>query len=92
MNFYVLANLPYQGKETQEQCITRALDEITCMKILSRIEGDKNKVGTVLDDLYTIIQKRIETSGINSEKSISLDKIRRMKKKLETAYYCDFWN
>ena len=89
---YVLANLPYQGKETQEQCITRALDEITCMKILSRIEGDKNKVGTVLDDLYTIIQKRIETSGINSEKSISLDKIRRMKKKLETAYYCDFWN
>ena len=89
---YILANLPYQGTNTQEQCIARALDEITCMKILSRIEGDKNKIGTILDDLYDIIQKQIEKGGIKPEDSISLKKIKRMKNKLEMAYYCDFWS
>ena len=89
---YILANLPYQEKNTQKQCITRALDEITCMKILSRIEGDKNKIGAILDDLYDIIQKQIEKGGIKPEDSISLKKIKRMKNKLEMTYYCDFWS
>lgn len=62
------------------------------MKILSRIEGDKNKIGTILDDLYDIIQKQIEKGGIKPEDSISLKKIKRMKNKLEMAYYCDFWS
>lgn len=89
---YVLANVPYQGDSTREQCIARALDEITCMKILSRIEGDKNKIGTILDDLHGVVLKQTEVNGINPEDSVSLSKIRRMKKKLETAYYCDFWS
>lgn len=89
---YVLANLPYQGDSTTEKCIARALDEITCMKILSRIEGDKNKIGTILDDLYEVVLKRTEVNGISPEESVSLYKIRRMKKKLDTAYYCDFWS
>lgn len=42
-------NLPYrknsQGLEmTQNEVVARALDEITSMKILSRIEGDEEKV------------------------------------------------
>lgn len=46
---YVVNNLPYNkdndGNEIpQELVIARALDEITCMKVLSRIEGDEAKV------------------------------------------------
>ena len=89
---YVLANLPYQGDGTTEKCIARALDEITCMKILSRIEGDKNKIGTILDDLHEVILKQTGANGISPEESVSLCKIRKMKKKLDTAYYCDFWS
>ena len=42
-------NLPYrknsQGQEMmQSEVVARALDEITSMKILSRIEGDEEKV------------------------------------------------
>ena len=46
---YVVNNLPYnkdeQGNDLSEDfVIARALDEITSMKILSRIEGDDTKV------------------------------------------------
>lgn len=46
---YVVNNLPYnkddEGKEIgSELVIARALDEITSMKVLSRIEGDESKV------------------------------------------------
>lgn len=46
---YVVNNLPYTKEEdgterSQEYVIARALDEITNMKILSRIEGDESKV------------------------------------------------
>lgn len=89
---YVLANLSYQENSTKEQCVAQALDEATCMKVLSRIEGDKNKVGSILDDLQEVILKQLEVNGITLKESVSLNKIRKMKKKLETAYYCDFWS
>lgn len=89
---YVIANLPYQGNDSKEQCIGHALDEMTCMKVLSRIEGDKNKIGNILDDLQEVILIQMKNSGIKPEDSISLKKIRNMKKKLETSFYCDFWN
>lgn len=46
---YVVNNLPYTKESngtvhTQEYVIAKALDEITNMKILSRIEGDESKV------------------------------------------------
>lgn len=46
---YVVNNLPYTKEEdgterSQEYVIARALDEITNMKILSRIEGNESKV------------------------------------------------
>ena len=40
---YVLANLQYEGNDVCYRMI-RALDEMTLMKVLSRIEGDKNKL------------------------------------------------
>lgn len=46
---YVVNNLPYTKDEngterSQDYVIARALDEITNMKVLSRIEGDESKV------------------------------------------------
>ena len=46
---YVINNLPYNKDEndneiSSELVIARALDEITTMKVLSRIEGDESKV------------------------------------------------
>ena len=46
---YVVNNLPYTKEadgadRSPEYVIARALDEITNMKILSRIEGDESKV------------------------------------------------
>ena len=46
---YVINNLPYNKDEndneiSSELVIARALDEITSMKVLSRIEGDESKV------------------------------------------------
>ena len=58
---YVVNNLPYtkdiDGSELSQDCvIARALDEITNMKILSRIEGDESKVtSNFLDKLQTAI-------------------------------------
>ena len=58
---YVVNNLPYNKNENgedipQEMVIARALDEITNMKILSRIEGDETKVSErFLNDLRETI-------------------------------------
>lgn len=67
---YVVNNLPYKkdekGNDMPENfIIARALDEITNMKILSRIEGDETKVkGKFLDDLNSVISAKLaEISG-----------------------------
>ena len=50
---YVVNNLPYkQEGKSEDFVIQRALDEITSMKVLSRIEGDETKVSrTFLNSL-----------------------------------------
>ena len=108
---YVLANMQYAENDECYQLI-QALDEVTNMKILSRIEGDKNKLmnweqtGCLLDDLAIIIQEqfseicrtcypkkenKIADEDIR-EKSISLLKLKEMKRKLDNTYYCSFWS
>lgn len=96
---YVLNNLPYnqdvEGNELpQGYVIARALDEITSMKILSRIEGDDTKVKeSLLTNLMHVIETKLaeisdEEHPINS---ISLAKLKEMKEKL--AYgYTSFWS
>lgn len=78
---YVLANLRYEGKDKCYRLI-RALDEMTLMKVLSRIEGDKNKLmnesGNVLDTLRAQIKASLiniyqEFNAPDSEKSIYAD-------------------
>ena len=67
---YVVNNLPYRkddkGNElTEGEVIARALDEITSMKVLSRIEGDDSKVSADwLSSLAATIKKGLdEISG-----------------------------
>ena len=74
--------------------VARALDEITSMKVLSRIEGDDTKVSDeLLDNLSKTIEDELKTvSGEeNTVKSISLAKLKEMKAKLVSGY-TSFWS
>ncbi len=105
---YVVNNLPYNQIEGDEEStykeefvIARALDEITNMKILSRIEGDETKVSkTFLDDLGKAIKDGLEevfdgpfdkVESDDSFKSVSLAKLDEMKKRLASGY-TSFWS
>lgn len=96
---YVVNNLPYCKDENgndleQGYVIARALDEITSMKVLSRIEGDDTKVSDeLLDNLSKAIEDGLKTvSGEeNTVKSISLAKLKEMKGKLVSGY-TSFWS
>lgn len=95
---YVVNNLPYKkADETKSFVAARALDEITNMKILSRIEGDETKVsGDFLDSLGKTIKEGLETvcNNLFSEldyKSVSLAKLEEMKKRLASGY-TSFWS
>ncbi len=96
---YVVNNLPY-NKDTdgndlpQGYVIARALDEITSMKILSRIEGDDTKVKesllnmlsqTITDSLNVI------TDEDHPVKSVSVAKLDEMKNRLLSGY-TSFWS
>lgn len=96
---YVVNNLPYckdkEGKELPEgYVIARALDEITSMKILSRIEGDDTKVKeSLLDNLMDAIKDGLsEIAGEeNPVDSISIAKLKEMKDRLNSGY-TSFWS
>ena len=96
---YVVNNLPYSKGENDEELpqgyvVARALDEITSMKVLSRIEGDDTKVSDkFLDNLSKTIEDGLNTvSGEeNTVKSISLAKLEEMKGKLVSGY-TSFWS
>ena len=103
---YVVNNLPYNkdkdGKEIpQQEVIARALDEITSMKILSRIEGDSDKIGNLLEELEKTVSEQLKAiSGKEySEKkndgekvySVSLAKLKEMEDRLKSGY-TSFWS
>ena len=91
------------GEEiSQEMVIARALDEITNMKILSRIEGDETKVSKeFLNDLRETIKKELnkisqkEYSGTKgkegAEYAVSLAKLKEMIARLGSGY-TSFWS
>ena len=96
---YVVNNLPYNKDENDTELelgyvVARALDEITSMKILSRIEGDDTKVS---DDFLDRLSKTIEDElqnilgEENTIVSISLAKLKEMKAKLASGY-TSFWS
>jgi hypothetical protein len=103
---YVVNNLPYnkdkEGNEIpQQEVIARALDEITSMKILSRIEGDSDKIGNLLEELGKTVSEQLkDISGKEySEKkndgekvySVSLAKLKEMEGRLKSGY-TSFWS
>jgi len=103
---YVVNNLPYNkdkdGKELDKNfVIARALDEITSMKILSRIEGDTTKINNLLERLTTTISEQLKVvSGkdysakkdeVGKEYSVSLAKLKEMEERLESGY-TSFWS
>lgn len=96
---YVVNNLPYSKGENEEELpqgyvVARALDEITSMKVLSRIEGDDTKVSdNLLDNLSKAIEDGLKAvSGEeHTIESISLAKLNEMKYKLASGY-TSFWS
>ena len=96
---YVVNNLPYSmdkegNKLPQGYVIARALDEITSMKILSRIEGDDTKVKeSLLDNLMDAIKDGLsEIAGEEKlVESVSIAKLNEMKGRLNSGY-TSFWS
>ena len=70
-----------------ESSLETALDEITSMKILPRIEGDSERVKNPLEALRKLMQER----NWNEEISISLKKIKEMLTKLQQSGYTSYW-
>ena len=104
---YVVNNLPYNQIEGDDEStykekfvIARALDEITNMKILSRIEGDESKVseeflkdlrGTIKDGLESVFEELFDEDDDDVYTSVSLAKLDEMKKRLASGY-TSFWS
>lgn len=89
------------------EALISALDEMTFMKILSRIEGDKKKLtdkegNPLLEKLEECISKALAKAledyitEEGKEKKMpqgqSIAKVGAMKLKLEKNYYCTFWD
>lgn len=96
---YVVNNLPYTTDEegntySEANIIATALDEITSMKVLSRIEGDDTKVpGTLLTELKRVIKEQLAAVTGEEEpiESVSIKKLDEMQKRLESGY-TSFWS
>lgn len=75
----------------------QTLDEMTSMKILSRIEGDSERTKIALDRLEALVEKEISQTIPESEegkekpKSISAAKIKEMQDKLDKTSYTSYW-
>jgi energy-coupling factor transporter ATP-binding protein EcfA2 len=63
--------------------LANALDEMTTMKILSRIEGDETKTGSVLSNLQTVLTADFKKSNT---------KIKEMETRLQSSGYTSFWS
>jgi len=62
--------------------IHQCLDELTCMKILPRIEGDYAKTHDVLEGLMRVVPETYK---------ISQAKLQEMMRRLKSAGYTDYW-
>ena len=104
---YVINNLPYNKIEGDDEStykiefvVARALDEITNMKILSRIEGDETKVtttflkelgDTIHDGLEAVFAELFDEDNDDVYTSVSLAKLEEMKERLKSGY-TSFWS
>lgn len=68
---------------TDASWLTNSLDEMTSMKILSRIEGDENKTGSVLSNLQRVLTTDFKKSNA---------KLKEMETRLQSSGYTSFWS
>lgn len=75
----------YYASQTQDNTnwLQSALDEMTSMKILSRIEGDETKTGTVLKNLQKVLTSDFKKSN---------SKLKEMETRLQNCGYTSFWS
>ena len=73
----------YASQNKTANWLTNALDEMTIMKILSRIEGDETKTGTVLKNLQ---------KTVTADLKMSHAKIKEMENRLQSNGYTSFWS
>ena len=75
----------------------QSLDEMTSMKILSRIEGDSDRTKDALEGLQKLVKEQIEDRIPPTEedkpqpKSISAAKITEMLNKLKGPGFTSYW-
>lgn len=73
----------YASISPSSNWLTNALDEMTSMKILSRIEGDETKTGNVLKNLQKIFSTDYKKSNA---------KLKEMETRLQSNGYTSFWS
>lgn len=70
-------------KNESENWLNRSLDEMTAMKILSRIEGDEGKTSRVLSEFDKVL---------NGDFKITTSKLEEMRARLRSSGYTSFWS
>lgn len=84
-------------KLDEKSQLWQSLDEMTSMKILSRIEGDEERTKKVLDGLKSLVDDQIiaqmpaDAGETPSLQSISAAKIEEMLKKLQATSFTSYW-
>ena len=84
-------------KLDEKSQLWQSLDEMTSMKILSRVEGDEERTKKVLDGLKALVEERIKAlipaaeEGKPTTKSISATKIDEMLAKLKVTGFTSYW-
>ena len=95
-NEFILYAVNRQLLDDKSQ-LWQTLDEMTSMKILSRIEGDSDRTQKVLEDLKQLIDTHITNAipesedGNSKPKSISAAKIEEMLDKLNKTSFTSYW-
>ena len=86
-----------RNKLDEKSQLWQSLDEMTSMKILSRIEGDEERTKKVLDGLKALVEEQIASAIPPAEEdkpatqSISAAKIDEMLAKLKATGFTSYW-
>ena len=95
-NEFILYAVNRQLLDDKSQ-LWQTLDEMTSMKVLSRIEGDSDRTQKVLEGLKTLVDSEIVTNIPEAEdntekaKSITAAKIEEMLDKLDKTSFTSYW-
>lgn len=86
-----------RNKLDEKSQLWQSLDEMTSMKILSRIEGDEERTKKVLDGLKALVEEQIvaqmpaDAGETPALQSISAAKIDEMLAKLKATGFTSYW-